>query len=152
MRFRLDVVPTTTTAQHKGVFVANGRVRFYTKAEVRRAESVLAALLAPHRPAQPFAVPLYVEIGWTFPYRKSERRSVVRSGASIPHDTRPDLDNLEKSMLDVLTRMGFWLDDSLVAVKRTSKRRGPRPGIDIAIEALPGGAANFFTRGVAATR
>lgn len=139
LSFRVDCVPPTATAQHKGVFVANGRPRFFVKRRVREAEGFLAAMVAPHAPREPFACPVELEARWTFPFRKAERRSVVKAGLDVPHASRPDLDNLEKSLLDVLTRLGFWTDDSLVAEKRTSKRRGARPGIEIAIRPLTGG-------------
>lgn len=133
LSFRIDCVPPTATAQRKGVFVTGGRPRFFTKRPVRQAENFLAALLSMHAPDVPFDVPVSLTVRWTFPFRKSERRSVVRAGRSVPHTSRPDLDNIEKGLLDVLTRLNFWTDDSLVADKRTSKWWGPRPGIDIEI-------------------
>lgn len=131
VRIRLDCTPPTSTAQHKGVFILGGRPRFYTKPEVRRAEDFLAALLAPHRPPEPFDCPIALRVTWLFPYRKSERRGVVKSGTPIPHTSRPDLDNLEKSPLDVMTRLRFWTDDSLVAFKSTAKLWAANPGIYI---------------------
>ena len=139
LSFRVDCIPPTATAQHKGVFVVNGRPRFFTKRPVRQAEGFLAALISMHAPDAPFGCPVSLTVRWTFPFRKSERKSVVRAGADVPHTSRPDLDNLEKSLLDVLTRLNFWTDDSLVAEKRTSKRWGARPGIEIGIEPLTGG-------------
>ena len=56
---------------------------------------------------------------------------VDRAGAVL--SVRPDLDNLEKNLFDVLTRLNFWTDDSLVTEKLTSKWWGPKPGIDIEI-------------------
>ena len=53
IRVRFDIVPPTATAQQKGVFVHNGRAHFFTKQKVRDAEDFLAALLAPHAPAEP---------------------------------------------------------------------------------------------------
>ena len=129
----MDCIPPTATAQHKGVFVVNGRPRFFTKKPVRRAEDFLAALVSMHAPDAPFDVPVALTVRWTFPFRKSERKSVVRAGLDVPHVSRPDLDNLEKGLLDVLTRLNFWTDDSLVADKRTSKRWGAKPGIDVEI-------------------
>ncbi len=131
--FRLDCVPPTATAQQKGAFVCGGRVRFFTKKKVRQSENFLAALCSMHVPDVPFSEPVAVTMSWTFPWRKSERKSTVRAGVPIPHVSRPDLDNLEKNLLDVLTRLRFWTDDSLVAVKSTSKWWGPNPGIGIAI-------------------
>ena len=130
---RLDCVPPTATAQQKGAFVCGGRVRFYTKAKVRQSENFLAALCSMHAPDAPFAVPVAVKVRWTFPWRKSERRGIVAAGVPVPHTSRPDLDNLEKNLLDVLTRLNFWTDDSLVAEKSTSKFWGPKPGIDVEI-------------------
>ena len=134
--FRIDCVPPTATAQQKGAFVCGGRVRFYTKKKVRQSENFLAALISMHTPDVPFAKPVSLKVRWTFPYRKSERKGIVRTGADIPHTSRPDLDNLEKNLLDVLTRLNFWTDDSLVAEKSTSKWWGPKPGIDIEIRPM----------------
>ena len=130
---RLDCIPPTATAQQKGAFVCGGRIRFYTKRKVRQSENFLAALLSMHVPDVPFSGPVSLKVRWTFPYRKSERRSVVNAGIPVPHNVRPDLDNLEKNLLDVLTRLNFWTDDSLVTEKFTSKWWGPKPGIDIEI-------------------
>ena len=133
LSFRLDCIPPTATAQQKGAFVCGGRVRFFTKKKVRQSENFLAALLSMHKPDVPFSEPVSVSVTWTFPFRKSERRSVVKAGMPVPHTSRPDLDNLEKNLLDVMTRLNFWTDDSLVTEKSTSKWWGPKPGIDIEI-------------------
>ncbi len=121
--------PPKATAQQKGAYVVGGKVRFFKKAKVRIAEDFLAFLLRPHVPEAPFTGPVALEARWTFPYRKSERKATVRAGLEVPHTSRPDLDNLEKNLLDVMTRLRFWEDDSQVADKRTSKCWGPRPGI-----------------------
>ena len=136
LSFRLDCGPPTATAQQKGAFVCGGRVRFFTKKKVRQSENFLAALLSMHVPDVPFSEPVTVTVRWTFPWRKSERKSVTRAGEPIPHVSRPDLDNLEKNLLDVLTRLRFWTDDSLIATKLTSKWWGPNPGIDVTIRPM----------------
>ena len=133
MEIRLDCIPPTATAQQKGAFVCGGRVRFYVKKKVRQSENFLAALLSMHVPDVPFSGPVSLTARWEFPWRKSERRGTVKAGVPIPHTSRPDLDNLEKNLLDVLTRLNFWTDDSLVVEKFTSKCWGPKPGIDIII-------------------
>ena len=133
LEFMIDCVPPTATAQQKGAFVLGGRVRFYTKAKVRQAENLLAALLKPYVPPEPFAQPVSLYVRWTFPYRKSERKGVTNAGKPVPHTSRPDLDNLEKSLLDVMTALRFWTDDSLVFSKTTVKLWGSRPGIEVVI-------------------
>lgn len=134
IRVRLSIVPPTATAQQKGVFVRNGHAHFFTKAKVRDAEDFLAAMLAPHAPDEPLHGGVYVQARSCFPYRKSERKSVTRCGTEIPHTSRPDLDNLEKSLLDVLTRLRFWDDDAKVFTKSTAKVWGPSPYLAIAIK------------------
>lgn len=134
IRVKLDIVPPTATAQQKGVYVQNGRARFFTKQKVRDAEDFLAAMLAPHAPDDPLVGPLFFQARWCFPYRKSEKKSVTKVGREVPHTTRPDLDNLEKNLLDVLTRLGFWEDDAQVYTKSTAKVWGPSPYLAIAIK------------------
>lgn len=36
--------------------------------------------------------------------------------------TRPDCDNVAKLLIDCMTKLGFWVDDSQVARLRVSKR------------------------------
>lgn len=132
--FKIDMTPPTATAQQKGVFVCGGRAHFFKKAKVRDAEQFLAAMLAPHRPAEPLDGPLFVQVRWCFPYKKSEKKSVVNAGREVPHTSRPDLDNLEKNLLDVLTRLCFWDDDAQVFTKSTAKVWGPSPYLAIAIK------------------
>lgn len=134
IRVKLAIVPPTATAQQKGVFVRNGRAHFFTKQKVRDAEDLLAALLAPHAPAEPLRGGIYLQARWCFPYRKSERKSVTNTGREIPHTSRPDLDNLEKNLLDVLTRLRFIEDDSKIFSKSTAKFWGPSPYLSIAIK------------------
>jgi Holliday junction resolvase RusA-like endonuclease len=50
--------------------------------------------------------------------------------------TRPDLDNLEKLVMDVFTRAGIWRDDGQVAAKTTSKpyaNEGEKPGMEVVL-------------------
>lgn len=133
LRFFMPCVPPKATAQQKGAFVMGGRVRFFKKKTVRDSENLLAAMLQQHVPPEPFAGPVSLHVAWIFPYRKSEKKAVVAAGKDIPHTVRPDLDNLEKSLLDVMTALRFWNDDSQVATKVTVKRWGPRPGIEVTV-------------------
>lgn len=134
----LPIVPPTATAQQKGVFVRNGRAHFFTKKKVREADNFMSGLLLPYRPGSPIETPVMISVRFTFPFRKSERRAVVKAGARIPHTSRPDLDNLEKGLLDTMTRLGFWTDDSLIAVKHSAKAWGPEPSVRITIEDASG--------------
>ena len=134
---RIDCIPPTATAQQKGAFVTpGGRIQFFKRRRVLEAERTLAALLAPYRPHAPVTGPVRLVVEWTFPYRKSERKADVREGRELRHTTRPDLDNLEKGLVDTMTTLGFWLDDSQICSKTTRKFRGPKPGICIEVRPL----------------
>lgn len=138
MRIDIEIkcVPPTATAQQKGVFVAGGRVRFFKKKRVKEAEDFLAAMLAPYAPRKPLEGAIRLSVEWTYPYRKSERKAVLRRAMDIRHTTRPDLDNLEKNLIDTMTRLAFWTDDAQVCEKHTAKFRGAEPSIRIKVEAV----------------
>ena len=127
-----NVVPPTATAQQKGVFVRNGRAHFFTKKNVREAENLMAGMLAPYRPEKPLDGPLSLTVVLKFPFRKSEKKAVVAFG-SAPHDTRPDLDNLLKGLIDCMTHLGFWRDDAQIFHISTQKLRAVVPGLYITI-------------------
>ena len=82
------------------------------------------------RPSKPYDFPLYVEITFEYPFLKKHKGEVD----VLPKTTRPDLDNLEKMVLDGLVEAGYMVDDSLVCSKHTHKLfsvAGPRILIDI---------------------
>jgi Holliday junction resolvase RusA-like endonuclease len=72
-----------------------------------------------HKPAKPYDCPLEVTIDFHYAYLK--RFTNAQKKGTFPKTTRPDLDNLEKMVLDSLTECGFMVDDSLVVKKHSSK-------------------------------
>jgi Holliday junction resolvase RusA-like endonuclease len=52
------------------------------------------------------------------------------------HTHKPDKDNLEKLVLDVLEAKQFFANDSAVAIGQTSKYWGGRPGVAVMIKQL----------------
>lgn len=54
--------------------------------------------------------------------------------AYFPNEIRRDLDNLPKAIMDSLTKVGVWSDDSLVEDLRIVRRRPNVPGGQIKIE------------------
>lgn len=130
-------VPPTATAQQKGAFVVGGRVRFYTKKEVREAESDWWHIVAPSRPASPLDGPLWLRACLAWDYTASTPKRVRDRKAVVPNDRRPDLDNLIKSMLDVLTKTSVIAEDARIALLVVSKVRAPHAGVSIDIGPLP---------------
>lgn len=134
IEFSVDVNPPKATAQQKGARIAGKFIQFFKKKKVRDTEKLFAALFYPHAPDEPMEGPLSLTVTWFFPYRKSEKKSLVREEKIIPHTVRPDLDNLEKSLIDTLTKLQFWRDDAQVCAKLTKKYWAPKGKIYLKIE------------------
>lgn len=128
----LPIVPPTTTHQDKKIV----RVGKYTKLadtkELKHVTSDYLTLLDPYKPAQPLTGPVHVGFRFVFPYRKSEPKK-NRVGL-IAKTTKPDWDNMAKTLQDVMTKLGFWLDDSQVFSASVAKWWGEEPGITIFIQ------------------
>lgn len=132
MQFKLKMIPPTATAQQKGERVVGGYIHHYKKKNVAQAEAILRDALLPYVPAEPIvdrAVMLGVE--WLFPYPKSAKKH--QRGFTRWKITRPDTDNLNKMLKDVMTDMGFWKDDALICCEAVRKRYSDEPGIFIRI-------------------
>ena len=131
MRFRLDMIPPTVTAQEHRVRVVNGKPMFYDSAALKAARATFESRLLEHAPPCPMEGPLALVVCWRFPTR-SHPEHTWRS-------TRPDTDNLQKLLKDCMTRTGFWKDDAQVALELVSKQwTRNHPGIDIEINSLKG--------------
>lgn len=107
--------PPRSTAQEKQYAVRNGRVIVYEKESAKAAKRLLRQVLAPHSPRAPMtgAVALYVI--WRFPYKgRAHFDGEYKT-------TRPDTDNLNKALKDVMTDLGYWKDDALVAREHIEK-------------------------------
>ena len=117
------------TAQQKGVSIRYGKPYFYEKPEVRALRNKLYYYCKPHRPPEPFggAVRLKVIL-----YYKASRKKDIGQFKT----TRPDLDNLNKLLWDVLTETGFFLDDSQIAIFEARKGWGTEDKIKIEIEEI----------------
>lgn len=50
-----------------------------------------------------------------------------------PHTKKPDLDNLEKQLLDCMTRMRFWEDDRQVYMVAKKKIYSPSPRWEVTV-------------------
>lgn len=85
-----------------------------------------------HKPAKPLDCPLEVTINFKYPYL--QKHTKADKMCPLPKTTRPDLDNLEKMVLDSLAECGFMTDDSLVVKKHSSKMFSDCSSISIDIK------------------
>jgi Holliday junction resolvase RusA-like endonuclease len=135
MKFKLKMIPPTATAQQKGERVVGGYIHHYKKKNVAQAEAILRDALLPYVPDTPITdKPIQLIALWMFPYPKSAKKH--KSGFDRWKITRPDGDNLNKMLKDVMTDMGFWKDDALIAVEQVLKVYSEEPGIWISIHEM----------------
>ena len=105
--------PPTVTHQEKKVRIVKGKPIFYMPAELAAARSLLAAKLKPFAPATPIEGPIHLGVSWAFTRPKSVK--------GIWKTSKPDTDNLQKMLKDVMTECGFWKDDAQVCSENIEK-------------------------------
>ena len=127
--FFIAMNPPTTTHQMLDVTMRNGKPVFYEPAEVKAARSKLSDAVGPHRPEKPFSGAVRLMVKWCFPICGKHQDGEYRT-------SKPDTDNLQKMLKDVMTTNLFWRDDAQVASEICEKFWAKVPGLYIAIEEL----------------
>lgn len=133
-QFFLPGPPPTTTDQEKriGVSKKTGKPYVYADDNLRRAKAYFFDSISPHRPDRPMAGGVQLLVKWLFP---------IPEGSDYHNGeyklTKPDTDNLQKALKDVMTRLGFWQDDAQVCTEIIEKFWADIPGIFIRVEELP---------------
>jgi Holliday junction resolvase RusA-like endonuclease len=119
----------TVTHQEKKVSVINGKPYFYEPEELVAARTKLEAHLAKHVPKEMYTGAVQLVVKWCFPLSGKHKDGEYKK-------TKPDTDNLNKLLKDVMTGLGFWTDDALVASEIIEKFWAAVPGIYISIKDL----------------
>lgn len=127
--FFLPILPPTKTHQEKQVRVVKGKPVFYEPAELKAVRTKLEAHLASHVPEEKYTGPVRLMTKWCFPITADHSDGQYKT-------TKPDTDNMVKTLKDVMTKLGYWVDDSLVASEIIEKFWAAVPGIYIRIEDL----------------
>lgn len=124
-------IPTITHQEKKINFKDK---RIYEPRELAEARALFMELLSQHRPAEPIGkgIPIHLTVYWYFPLINGNRIGQLKT-------TKPDLDNHLKLLQDCMTKLGFWADDSQIALLSTGKLYGEKPGIWIKIEEVEEG-------------
>lgn len=127
--FFIHIKPPTKTHQEKQVTVINGKPVFYEPDELKAVRVKLQGHLAKHIPAKKYTGAVRLITKWCFPITGKHKDGEYKT-------TPPDTDNMVKTLKDVMTKLGYWTDDALVASEIIEKFWAARPGIYIAIEDL----------------
>lgn len=136
-----------TTAQQKDIVVRGGKPKVIDSDRLREARSLLMGELWQRSPEVPMGGVLELRTVWCFPMPKSGTVEVpvtdevsgemvkkkVKVYNGMPKPTRPDTDNLVKLLKDVMTKTGYWWDDSQVAYETISKTYSGVTGVYVEI-------------------
>jgi Holliday junction resolvase RusA-like endonuclease len=125
--FFLPMKPPACTHQEKKVNWATKT--FYEPDNVKAARQKLQSHLARHVPEQEYVGPVRLVTKWCFPITGKHYDGEYKT-------TRPDTDNLQKMLKDIMTVLGYWTDDAQVASEIIEKFWAKIPGIYISIENL----------------
>ena len=135
IEFFMPMIPPKATAQEHKIEVVrtkgkDGKVhhvpRFYDPPEVASAKEKLRAHLAKHRPEKPLEGALRLMVSWYFPADETHPDG-------SPMIARPDTDNLDKGLKDIMTELKFWRDDAQVFSEFINKYYADVPGIGIRV-------------------
>lgn len=130
LKFFMQMIPPSITAQQKGVKVIKGKPMFFEKPAVRDARQKLAAHLSKHIPKSPAKGAVRLITKWLIPRTDKHFDGEWKT-------SRPDIDNLQKLLKDVMTDLSFWKDDSQVASEIAEKFWSDTSGIYIEVHNLP---------------
>lgn len=126
MRFFLHMIPPTVTAQEhrvtkRGIYMSDRQKAAYVK--IRDA-------LAPHAPDKPIDSACQLVVKWCFP------TDGTHSSSGEYKYTKPDTDNLNKMLKDIMEELKFFTNDARVASEVIEKFWSDVPGIFISLSEL----------------
>lgn len=116
-------------------FSRGGHARVYDPGTAEGWKAAVALAARPFLPTEPLAGPVALELDFLMPRPKRLSRRCDDPG-ELWHTSKPDLDNIEKAVLDALTQIGLWRDDcQVVAVSKTKRYHAlnGRPGARVTV-------------------
>lgn len=120
---KMDEVPKTTAQQKK---FSTKTKTFYKTSKIKQSEYLLVRALSGRQPRKTYDTPIELSVTWLFPHTKKSKDG-ERKG------TRPDLDNLQKLLQDIMCKLGYYKDDSLITDLTLKKRWHRHSGLIIEI-------------------
>lgn len=124
--FFIPMQPPTITHQEHKIHVVNGKPYIYEPQELKTARSKLEAHLSKHIPKQMYENGVRLIVKWCFPISGKHKDGEYKT-------TKPDTDNLQKLLKDVMTKLHYWKDDAYVVSEIVEKFWADIPGIYICI-------------------
>ena len=109
--YEVDKIPQTT--HQSGTRIDFRSRRTYKSKQLQEVEAFYTKLLKPFTPKEPIEGGALVDISFYYKTAKRQR--------GLPRLARPDVDNMAKTVLDVMTELGYWNDDSQVIQLKAGK-------------------------------
>ncbi|UNT92629.1 MULTISPECIES: RusA family crossover junction endodeoxyribonuclease [Allobaculum] len=103
----------------------------YKTPQLKQWERKLKTALEPNKPKAPIMGPVLLQVTWGF---KAPTKKLLFTYKL----TRPDTDNMMKTLKDVMSELQFWEDDAQVVIETGKKLWVDEPGIVINLEELGG--------------
>lgn len=129
MHFVFNVEPTAKGRPRMG------RYGVYTPTKTRNAEDEIVQdlMLSKERPLKPTGDPVIVHINFTLSMPKSWSQKKRSAFKTLPHTSRPDLDNLIKLVTDSANGI-LYLDDSQIVELHARKSWGEEGQIELIVK------------------
>lgn len=131
IEFFVAMIPPNTTHNDLEAITnkKTGKARIIKSQELRHAESRWEAHLAKFAPTEPMkgAIRAQAKICWPTEGKHYQGE---------PMTNKPDLDNVEKTLWDVLAKLKFYTDDAHIVDKHTGKMWADPAGIWIRLEEI----------------
>ena len=128
----LAVLPPKTTSQMKRQVWTPKGPRFYKSGVQKAVEHDYLSLLSPYRPDAPIEGAVMLAVAFTWPHLAATPKR--RRHLLVPKITRPDADNIVKSLQDCLVKLRFVHDDGQIAKLVLEKFHGPDAQVGIRIQ------------------
>ena len=127
----LPMIPPTATQQEKKINFKTKTV--YADPAAKDARTKLRAYLSKEIPEEPLTGPIHMTVIWGFPMKGKHQNGDW-------HISKPDLDNLQKALQDVMTELGYFSDDCRISQLQASKIYTFHPGVSIVANTMKGNA------------
>lgn len=124
LSFFWDGVPPKSTFQQRDR-------NFHLTPNARLAKAQFTAILEKFVPEKPLDGTLGIHLGITWPHTMKTEK--MNNGMPVRKTTRPDGVNILKGVEDIMTALGYWKDDNILAVEHVERWHGDMPGIFIRI-------------------
>ena len=108
-------------------FSRGGMTRVYDPGTAEGWKSAIAEEIREHLPEKPLEHPVWLSLVFVMPrpklhYGSGKNAGKLKPDAPYYFTPKPDADNLAKAVMDALTQVGLWRDDSLVCKLTVVKR------------------------------